>query len=615
MTETTASHGGRRALALSLPTWALLSGLLVVSALLRVLLARGSTAPWIIPDELVYTELARSFSESGRFTVREAPFSALSFGPAYPILMSAVYLLAESTSDAYFAVKAANCFLFSTAALPAYLLARRLLDRSSALAVAALTLLVPSAIYTTKVMTESLSYPLFLVAVLALVRVLERPTAARQAIVLAAVALAVLARAQMAALVPAFLTATVLVALVEARERGRLDRASFVRSLAQFRLTWAFAGISAAAAVALAVVSRSSAGAFIGPRELLLADLEVAALARSFVYHAGGLDLYLGVIPFAAFLLVAGSVLAGRERERGVRIVTIASVAIVFWLLVVAAAYLSSLASNELQPTVRVYDRYVFYAAPLVLTAFVWWLRRGLPRPRGWAAVAALAAAALPALLPFAELIRAGREWGVSSSSVALVPWVLVEELVGDGIALSLVVAALSGGLALVFLRTRAGRSTLLTLTAANFVLVGLAAYALNDTVASEVTRLGVGAEADWIDRRVGRTADVVAVWSGTERRGWRAWYTIWENDLFNESVGRVYHLRDPLPYDPPGTGLTQKGAALLTADGAPLRAEYVLVDAGLPIAGRKLATDAGTRMVLYRTVGDVRLRGTAKFR
>ena len=84
----------------------------------------------------------------------------------------------RAVPDAYAAAKAINAVLMSLAAVPAYFLARRLLAPPLALVVAALTVLVPSMLYTGTLMTENAFYPLFLVVALALVATLERADAA-----------------------------------------------------------------------------------------------------------------------------------------------------------------------------------------------------------------------------------------------------------------------------------------------------------------------------------------------------------------------------------------------------------------------------------------------------
>src|SRR5206468_7103168 len=97
---------------------------------------------------------------------------------------------------AFTVVKAINCVAISLAAIPVYLLARRIVAREPALLATSMAVVLPSLAYSSRVMTENVAYPLFLTAVLALVRCLERPTRLRQLLFLVAIGLAVLARAE-----------------------------------------------------------------------------------------------------------------------------------------------------------------------------------------------------------------------------------------------------------------------------------------------------------------------------------------------------------------------------------------------------------------------------------
>ena len=138
-------------------------------------------------DELIYSELAKSFAASAASSPRH---SGAGYSVVYPILICPAYALFDSLPDAYAAVKTINASFMSLAAVPAYLLARRLRRAGCALAAAVLAVAVPSLVYTGTVMTENAFYPLFLLAALALVLVLERPTLGRQLPLLARSALA-----------------------------------------------------------------------------------------------------------------------------------------------------------------------------------------------------------------------------------------------------------------------------------------------------------------------------------------------------------------------------------------------------------------------------------------
>src|SRR5213075_2781893 len=139
-------------------------------------------------------------------------------GFVYPMVIAPAYRFFDAVPDAYAAAKAINSIVMSLAAAPAYLLARRVVSRRWSLVVAGLTVAVPSMVYTGTLMTENLFYPLFLCCALALVAVLERPTLARLAVLLVLSFVAFLTRAQAVALVPAILTAPLLLGRTRLRE-------------------------------------------------------------------------------------------------------------------------------------------------------------------------------------------------------------------------------------------------------------------------------------------------------------------------------------------------------------------------------------------------------------
>ena len=60
--------------------------------------------------------------------------------------------------------------MMSLAAIPAYLIARRMLSKQLAFAAAVLAVAIPSMVYTGTLMTENAFYPIFLFAVYVIVR-------------------------------------------------------------------------------------------------------------------------------------------------------------------------------------------------------------------------------------------------------------------------------------------------------------------------------------------------------------------------------------------------------------------------------------------------------------
>jgi len=217
-----AGRAGARAwsFACAVPIWAWLAGLVVVSTGIRYALTRHAVAPWIMVDELIYSELAKSFAAGGHFLVRD--HTTGSYGYVYPILISPAWAAFRSIPDAYAAAKGINALVMSLAAVPVYFLARRVLGPWPALAAAVLAVAIPSMVYTSTLMTENAFYPVFLTAVLAFVVWLDRPTPTSTSALLALCLVAYLTRAQAIALLPAVLTAPLLVAGRDAFRRYQL---------------------------------------------------------------------------------------------------------------------------------------------------------------------------------------------------------------------------------------------------------------------------------------------------------------------------------------------------------------------------------------------------------
>jgi len=63
--------------------------ILAIAALVRILLTRSIHAPWIMGDELDYSELARSFASNGVMRLREEPSAVRTI---YPVLVSPAWL-------------------------------------------------------------------------------------------------------------------------------------------------------------------------------------------------------------------------------------------------------------------------------------------------------------------------------------------------------------------------------------------------------------------------------------------------------------------------------------------------------------------------------------------
>ena len=159
--------------ALGLPAvW--LAAVVGVSTVVRAGLTLRIPGPWILPDELLYSELAKSIADGSRPAVRGVP--VFGWGEVYPTLIAPAWLLFDDPVWSYHAALVIDALVMSLVAVPAYLLARLFVERALAFVVAVMAVLVPSMTYTGVVMTENAFYPAFVLALFLFARAVRRPT-------------------------------------------------------------------------------------------------------------------------------------------------------------------------------------------------------------------------------------------------------------------------------------------------------------------------------------------------------------------------------------------------------------------------------------------------------
>ncbi len=375
--DTTALEGARSApasrergleLVDAIPAWAWLVLLVGVSFAVRTGLALRDPSPWIFQDELLYSEFAKSFAATGHFALRESPGTG-GFGVVYPLLISPAWALFAKVPTAYGAAKVVNSLVMSLAAVPVYLIARRLVPTPLALGAAALALALPSLVYTGTIMTENAFFPMFLFWVLAVVRTLERPTLVRQLAAVGLTFLAYLTRNQGAVLAPALVTALALFVLLDASSERRYFPA-LLRRLVSFAVTWATLAVGVAGYLILEVGSKHKtvSSALLGGYSVLTqSDYSVRETLRWALYHLAELDFATGVIPLAAFFVLLAAGLRRSPPTRDVRIFAIVGLSASVWLLLEVGAFASTAFGQQIQ------ERNLFYLEPLYLIALVAW--------------------------------------------------------------------------------------------------------------------------------------------------------------------------------------------------------------------------------------------------
>ena len=574
------------------PTWLWLGAIVVASIAARYLLGRRDPGPWIFIDEMIYSELGRSFADGLDFSFRGVSTSA--YGFVYPILIAPSYALFDSLASAYGAVKITNSVVMSLTAIPIYFVARRLMRRAYALAAALLCVAVPAMTYTSVVMTENAFYPAFALAVLAMIAALQRPTMLNQLLVVGALVGLFFVRVQGVALVPAYVAAIAAFVSLETRAASE-GTGGALRRLRAFWPTWAlgvgaliiFLGLQLGRGQPL----REPLGAY-----AVVADGErysLAGVSRWFLYHVAELDLWTGIIPLAALVVLCGIALT-RQASSAERAFAAVAVPSIFFLTLIVAAFASQSHEN------RIEERNLFYIGSLLLVAMMWWVDRGMPRPPRLTAFALVLSAGLVGVIPYGEFINLT---AVSDTFGLLPLWGLQETLVTPGqIPTMVVLAALVVAVLILLVPKR------LVALAPLLVLAYFAAShspiesRTNATSAANLVE-GIRTDVDWIDRAAGRDAEVAALWTATLGP-----QTIWLNEFFNRSVTSIYYINSPTPGNLPETQVTVDTITgeLRDPTGAGVTAGYVLADLQTALIGEVAATDPERGMQLVEVGGPV---------
>ena len=516
-----------------------LAALVAASFGLRTALAWLRSTPTFFADEYIYAELARSIVETGRPLIRggSASFPAL----LQPILTAPAWLF-DDVETSFRVVQTVGALLMSLAAIPVFLLARRVgVGTRPALAVAALAVVVPDLVYAAWVVAEPVAYPLVIAAALAGTAALVRPSGRSQLAFLALAALAAFARAQFVLLPLCFLAAVLAMGLRERRLRAALREQALVLGLVMLPV------------LALVAVGPGRAlGFYEGVLDLELASPELAKWA--------GVDAML--LAYASGVVLAPGALLGlwlalrRPRSRAELAFGALAVPLILALLLEAAAYGYS--------SGRVQERYFFYAVPLVGIAFALYASRGWPHRLAHGVIAA-GLVGLAARVPLSGFSAAEGK----TNAPTLFAQARLEQALGD-VALASLVAAGAVTLLLGILVVATWRGGALTTVALCLALgvcgatsVGAVSYNLAN--AERTKRDVLGPEPSFVDRS-GVTGTAM-LQTRTSARAVASEYLFW-----NRSVDSVYLLPGAEPPDAFAvTRLTVASDGTLLAGGEPV--------------------------------------------
>ncbi|HEX6491284.1 MAG TPA: hypothetical protein VF002_07905 [Gaiellaceae bacterium] len=558
----------------AVPARLVLAGIVGASFLIRLATALNHATPLYFPDEYIYGSIARSLAEHGRPLIRSAPAH---FPAILEPLLAAPFWLFHDPLLAYRLTQTENALAMSLAAIPVYLLSRRLgLGTELALAAAALAVASPDLFFVSFVLADPLAYPLALASLYAAVSALSRPTRRAQlAFVLLTVA-TTLTRIQYALLPLVFVLGALAV-----------ERWSLRSALRRFRLTWLIFAIPLAALAALG--PSRALGYYNG---IVSLHVRLGAIA-----HWVATDSML-LVYCAGWVLIPGAVLGlgyglarPRSREEG------AFAGVTIGLVLILFAETSLYASNG---SARFQERYFMALLPLVLPWFCLYLSRGRPA-RLVTALFAVSLLAISARVPLASYSVADNK----QDSPFLIGVFRLEHAIGVANG-SLVVAIVAAVLS-VLAAAIAWRARLAVLALALALLLAAAASAgsisFDHHVASSVRASYLPPDARWIDHSGLRHVLLIQTPGTPHARA--------HEELFwNESLADVLFLDQASPIDAFVTKRVHPAAdGRLVVNGRTLRAPLAISNYAIRAELRGATRVAhGADYELWRPAGTPRL-------
>lgn len=586
-----------RAIPLGLTVPVVLATTVVLSTVLHALLALRSPSPWIVPDEIIYSELAKSMAEGGPPAIRDEV--SFAYGLGYPALLAPVWAIFEDVPTAYVVAKVLNAFVLSFTAVPAYFLARRFVLETTALLIAALSIAVPSMLYAGTLMTEVALYPAFVLALLAMTAALERSTLRTQMGAVGAIAVASAIKMSAAVLFLAYAAAIVVYHWLDTRER-----LIWHMRLRAYWPTWIVLVAGLAGVIALAVALGRSPVDALGAYAVVLANIDLSALPWWALLHLAELDLYVAVIPFAATLGVIwrGIHVAANDRERLFVALTLTTCTAVIGVVAAFASTSSPAGTDYPENVARLHERGIFFLAPLFFIGLAMTISAPV-LPRRNLLVTGIVAGCLPALIPLDRFVELAY-----FQAMALFPWIENRHT----LPWPLGYLVLAGALATLYV-VRARIKLIVVAIVLLFATTTLSAHHGMESASSWARDQAWGptAGSGWIDAAVGaRTVSVL--WAEPTIRDFAQIVPrhriVWQGEFFNRSVTRVYELGPPMPYGLPATRVRLEGrrVVLLNGRAAPL-GEFVLVPCYVRVAGVPIARDPSTGAAVVRVSHPVR--------
>jgi hypothetical protein len=504
---------------------------------------------------MVYGLLGQGLYRTGHLAILGGPTSFYSL--VVPALVG-IPLSLHDLALGYSLLKGLQALVMSLAAVPVYLWGRRLVPQRYALLAAALTLALPGLAYSALVMSDVVFYPVLVLAAWAMAAALESPTRSRQALLMLGLALAVATRLQAVALVPAFVTAFAVDALL----------ARSWRRIASFAPTLVGTVVVAGAWVAWKLsAGESLLGGYAGAG----GSYAFGRVVRFVLYHAADTALLVGVFPLCALLVLLVHGLIRGESSATVRAYFAVAFSVTVWFVVEVGVF----ASRELLHAL-VAERNLIAIAPLLFLGFSLWLARA-PRNDLTASVVGVAVAAALLTVPLSKLVTT-YALPHSFSIIPLYHLLLLTSLH----TLELVFALGVGAAVVLFALTPRRARVVLPVLLLAALIAGSVASGREVVSQGRAQKLRLlGPTRRWIDARA--TGSTVYLYDGQSY-----WNAVWENMFWNRRIRWVYDLpgyKVPGPVPQQEISVLPDGRVRLP-DGAVVAAPFVVAPVNFTFVG-----------------------------
>jgi len=559
--------------------------IVVLSTLLRVAVSTAFDVPWIAPDEMIYGLVGESFWETGELSVRgiSIPYYSL----LTPLLVGFPLTLDDRETGIAVA-QGLQALAISLVAVPVYLWGKRLAGSGWGLVAALLSVLPPALWYGGLLMTEALFYPLVVVALFALARMLETPSVERQGVFLLCVSVAAAVRLQALGLLPVLILAVGLYAW-------------FSRSGAIVRRLAPILGLVGVATALLLVLYATGSGDLLGAYGGLAESTPSSTgLLSQLTWHSAGVVVLAFGLPVLATATLAVLAALHGETSPPVR----AFLAVTTAYVPILVGQVSLVAVDYLD---HVGERYLITALPPLLLGLCVWIDRGAPRPAAVAVPLAVASIVLVATLP---AVRVGTA-RIAHDTLTALPFVQILEPGDLAFRAGLVLCALAAGAVFLFLPQRLLRAAVGGLALVLVATSALAAREIDRLSRVEQVRDFGTAASTWVDDADGDS--VVLVDTGEQPSTSIARLTFW-----NRSVRGLARLEgvpeQALPQVPVSI---RRDGTLVDGRGSELEAFDAVVPATIVLAGERIASSPPTEVApgsgLWRVGGPIRFVSRAE--